>query len=232
MGKISAPLLCLGLVAVSGCAGPKNDLPVGTAAYNRIPPATPEAPRADYVIGPLDKLGVTVFGERDLSTDQAQVDAAGHLSLPLVGQLVAAGKTSSGLSQEIQQRLSRYIVNPRVSILVLSSVSQRVIIEGSVNQAGVYQLQGPTTLLEVIAEAKGTSSVANDHRVAVFRTINGQRMGAMFDLTEIETGGQPDPEMRSGDVVIVGSSPGKGLIHDFLVAAPALGFFVVLADRL
>jgi polysaccharide biosynthesis/export protein len=128
--------------------------------------------------------------------------------------------------------LTKYLVDPQVSILVLSSGSQRVIVEGDVNEAGVYQLQGPTTLLEMIAMAKGASSVADQRRVAVFRTINNQRMGAMFDVTAIQDGSAPDPELRSGDVIVVGHSASRGLMHDFLASAPALGLFVVLADRL
>jgi polysaccharide export outer membrane protein len=177
-------------------------------------------------------LGVTVFGERDLSTDQAQVDAAGNLALPLIGPMVAAGKTSPALAAEIRQRLSKYIVDPQVSILVLASVSQRVIVQGSVNQAGVYPIQGRTTLLEMLAMARGTSNVSDERRVAVFRTVDDQRMGAMFDVAAINRGEMPDPELLNGDVVVVGHSARRGAWRDFLTAAPALGLFVALSNSL
>lgn len=230
MGKIVAPLACVALVATGGCAGPKLDLPSGAEAYARIP-APAENPVREYRIGPLDRLGVTVFGERDLSTDQAQVDATGNLSLPLVGSVRADGKTTAALETELRQRLARYLVNPRVSVLVLSSVSQRVIVQGDVNEAGVYPIQGHATLMEVLAYAKGVSSVSDERRVAVFRTVNNQRMGAMFDLVEIQNLRMPDPEILSGDIVVVGHSARRGAWRDFLTAAPALGLFVVLADR-
>lgn len=231
MGKIIAPLACLALVMTGGCAGPKLNLPSGAEAYNRIP-ATPAntSSQREYTIGPLDKLGLTVFGERDLSTDQAQVDASGNLSLPLVGRITAAGKTTSALSEEVRQRLTKYLVNPQVSILVLASVTQRVIVEGSVNEAGVYPIQGRTTLLEMLAMAKGTSNVSDEHRVAVFRTVGNQRLGAMFDVTQINSGDAADPELLSGDVVIVGHSARRGAYRDFLSAAPALGLFVALGN--
>lgn len=230
MGKIVAPLICLTLVATGGCAGPKLNLPSGEEAYSRIPVVSADARSREYTIGPLDRLGVTVFGERDLSTDQAQVDAAGNLSLPLVGRLNAAGKTTSQLSDEVRQRLARYIVNPQVSILVLASVSQRVIVQGSVNEPGVYPIQGRTTLLEMLAFAKGTSGVSDERRVAVFRTVENQRMGAMFDVSAINRGEAPDPELLSGDVVVVGHSARRGAWRDFLTAAPALGLFVALGN--
>jgi polysaccharide export outer membrane protein len=231
MGKIVVPFACLTLVAMGGCAGPKLNLPSGAEAYARIPAPAANSPLRQYTIGPLDKLGITVFGERDLSTDQAQVDATGNLSLPLVGSIVADGKTSKALELEIRQRLVRYIVNPRVSVLVLSSVSQRVVVQGDVNEAGVYQIQGRSTLLEVLALAKGASSVSDEKRVAVFRTVDNKRMGAMFDLVAIQNLEAADPEILSGDIVVVGHSARRGAYRDFLTAAPALGLFVVLANQ-
>lgn len=232
MGKIVAPFACLALVLLSGCAARKLNLPSGDDAYNTIPPVSATVPVREYTIGPLDRLGVTVFGERDLSTDQAQVDAAGNLTLPLAGRMVAAGKTTNTLAAEIRQRLSRYLVNPQVSILVLASVSQRVVVQGSVNQAGVYPIQGRTTLLEMLAMARGTSNVSDERRVAVFRTVNNQRMGALFDVAAISGGEAADPELLSGDVVVVGHSPRRGAWRDFLTAAPALGLFVALGNVL
>jgi polysaccharide export outer membrane protein len=230
MGKIVAPLACLALVATGGCAGPKLNLPSGAEAYDRIPVASANTSPREYTIGPLDRLGVTVFGERDLSTDQAQVDAAGNLALPLIGPMVAAGKTSPALAAEIRQRLSKYIVDPQVSILVLASVSQRVIVQGEVNQAGVYPIQGRTTLLEMLAMARGTSNVSDERRVAVFRTVDHQRMGAMFDVAAINRGEMQDPELLNGDVVVVGHSARRGAWRDFLTAAPALGLFIALSN--
>lgn len=230
MGKIVAPLVCVALTVTAGCAGPKLDLPTGAEAYARVPAKAETTAAREFTIGPLDRLGITVFGEPQLSTDQAQVDAVGNLDLPLSGRMVAAGKTASQLSGEIRQRLSKYLVNPQVSILVLDTVSQRVTVQGQVNQAGLYPIQGRTTLLEMLAQAKGMSGVADEQRVAVFRTIDDQRMGAMFDVSAISRGEAADPELQSGDVVVVGHSARRGAWRDFLVAAPALGLFVALGN--
>jgi polysaccharide export outer membrane protein len=231
MGKIVVPFACLALVAMSGCASPKLNLPSGAEAYARIPAPSAGAPVRPYTIGPLDKLGITVFGEKELSTDQAQVDATGNLSLPLVGSLDVVGKTPKALEAEIRQRLVKYIVNPKVSVLVLTSVSQRVVVQGDVNEAGVYQIQGRSTLMEVLALAKGASGVADVRRVAVFRTVNDVRMGAMFDLEAIQNLEAKDPEILSGDIVLVGHSARKGAWRDFLATTPALGTFAVLATQ-
>jgi polysaccharide biosynthesis/export protein len=228
-GKVAAPLLALAL-ALGGCAEHEHklNLPSGEQAYQIDPPPTPGPARRDYVIGPLDKLSVTVFGEHDLSTDNAQVDASGNMILPLVGRITASGKTADALSTELRQRLTKYLVDPKVSVLVLTTVSQKIIVQGSVNQAGVYGMQGRATLLEGIAMARGASNVADERRVAIFRTINGQRMGAVFDISAIQNGDQADPELLGGDVVVVGYSPRRGTFHDALALTPALGLFVPL----
>lgn len=241
MGKYVRSLLCLALAALGGCAGapPPTTLPTGAAAYQRVPSSTgtetvdasPVVPR-DYVIGAQDKLAITVFGERDLSTDQAQIDASGSLFLPLVGKIAVTGKTADQLSAELTRRWSKYIVDPHVSIIVLNTVSQKVTVEGSVNQAGVYGIAGRTTLLEIMAMAHGASNVAETRRVAVFRIIDGRRMGAMFDASQIEAGQMPDPEVQGGDVVIVGHSARRQAWRDFLATAPVLGFFIPLATVL
>jgi polysaccharide export outer membrane protein len=218
----------MALLVLGGCAERQLDLPAGPDAYARMPAPTRGPAKVDYVIGPLDKLSITVFGERDLSTDQAQVDASGNLLLPLIGKVVASGKTVEVLSADIRQRLTRYLVDPRVSALVLTTVSQKVIIQGSVNEAGVFPIQGRATLLEGIAMARGASNVADEHQVAIFRTINGQRMGAKFDISMIQDGDAPDPELLGGDVVVVGHSARRGAWHDFLATTPALGLFVPL----
>ena len=233
MGKYVTSFLCLALAALGGCAsGPKLNLPSGTEAYNRIPSALSGVPVRDYVIGAQDKLSITVFGEHDLSTDNAQVDASGYLALPLVGKVRVTGKTPDQLSTELTQRLARYVVDPRVSIIVLNTVSQKVTVEGSVNQAGVYGIAGHTTLLEIMAMARGASNVSDTRQVAIFRTINGQRMGALFDASAIESGTEQDPEMQGGDIVVVGHSARRQAWHDFLGTVPLLGFFVPLANAL
>ena len=71
---------------------------------------------------------------------------------------------------------------------VASSVSQKVSIQGEVAEPGVYQLTGPTTLLDVISMAKGETEIATLDQVVVFRNINGQRMGAVFDVASIRRG--------------------------------------------
>jgi polysaccharide export outer membrane protein len=222
--KVIASIMALTiLLTLGGCASAPHNLPHGAAAYESFPAPSANEPQADYRINPLDVLSVNVFREPDLTMKDIQVDASGNLLFPLIGSLQAAGKTSAELSGEIAARLGeRYLRNPQVTVAVSSSVSQRVVVEGNVTDPGVYEIGGNTTLLEALARAKSPTRVAALDRVVIFRVIDGQRYGAVFDVSQIRSGLAPDPQIRGGDTVVVGFSAIKGAFRDFLTSAPLL----------
>jgi polysaccharide export outer membrane protein len=217
-------------VSMAGCAAsrPPTNLPSGSAAYSLMPAASPtsDAAVANYRIGPLDSLDVSVFQEPDLSAKAIQVDAAGQIALPLVGTVDAKGKTPAELSTDLQQLLgARYLRNPQVTVTVAASVSQKVSVQGEVTEPGVYPLTGPTTLLDVLSMAKGETEVAALNQVVVFRTIKGQRMGAVFDVPSIRRGQAADPVMQGSDLVVVGYSAAKRFWKNVVSAAPVFSIF-------
>ncbi len=225
----------VGLLAgllVAGCGTASlsgTDLPRGANAYAALGVPTqgqPQTQARDYRIGPLDTVSVTVYQEPQMSVEAAQVDAAGNVSLPLVGSIPASGLTAGQLSGRIAERLSqRYLRDPQVTVAVTGSVSQRVTVQGEVNQAGVYDIRGRTTLLEALALARGETRVAALRDVVVFRNVDGQRMGALFDVNSIRRGEATDPEILGNDVVVVGYSQARSFWRDLLQAAPLLGIF-------
>ena len=205
-----------------------TNLPSGVAAYSVIPAdgAQSTTATADYRIGALDTVDVTVFQEPDLSAKALQVDAAGQIALPLVGTVQATGKTPAELSRELEKLLgAKYLRNPQVTVTVAASVSQKVSIQGEVREPGVYPLSGPTTLLGVLSMAKGESEVASLKQVVVFREINGQRMGAMFDVASIRKGQAADPTIQGNDMIVVGSSGAKKFWRGVVNAAPVFSIF-------
>ena len=117
--------------------------------------------------------------------------------------------------------------NPRVTVALVGSVAQLVTVEGQVQAPGVYPLGRNETLLTSLARAGSPTQLAALDQVVVFRTLNGQRMGAVFDLRKIRTGSAPDPQIVDGDVVVVGFSQLKGAYRDFLAATPLLGLFTI-----
>lgn len=218
---------------LSGCVSSEKweGLPAGQEAYKTIPATRPAGTRPEYRINVQDTLAITVFREPDMSVEQAPVETGGTLVLPLIGRIMVAGKTTQELSQDIEARLAaRYLVDPRVSVIVTESRAQNVTVDGAVNTPGVYGLQGDTTLLQAVALARGATRTATFDKVAVFRHIEGKRYGALFDMAQIRAGQAEDPILQSGDYVIVGTSGIKALGYDLLSLAPAAGLFVPLVN--
>jgi len=221
-------------LTVAACAQDSHvstTLPTGAAAYGVISAAKPsQGSVADYRIGPLDKLDITVFEEPELSVKALQVDASGQIALPLVGSVEARGKKPTELSSELEKLFGeKYLKAPQVTVSVASSVSQRVSVQGEVTEPGVYQVSGPTTLLEVLSMAKGETDVAKLNEVVIFRNLNGQRMGAVFDVASIRRGNADDPAVQGNDMVVVGYSAARRFWQNVVRAAPILGVFTRIA---
>lgn len=211
-----------GLAALTiGSAAPAADRASREAA--RIAAMAEPLPEAEYRIGALDKLDITVFEVKDLSVQKRQVDASGGIILPLIGKLVAKGKTTTELADEIAARLGeKYLQSPQVSVTVAEVLSRKVTVEGAVNEAGVFELKGRTSLLEAVARAKGVSKGANPHRVSIVRNVDGSPHAASFDLAAIGAGKAPNPEVEGDDIVIVDSSKAKSFWNGLVQALPAL----------
>lgn len=181
-----------------------------------------------YSVGPLDRVIVDVYGAPDLSRT-VQVDASGIISLPLIGDIAAAGKTPSELSQLIADRLrSRYVKNPNVTVTA-DTVSQVVTVDGQVSKPGLYPVVGRMTLERAIASASGLTDYANTNFVVIYRRVNNQDMAALYDLRAIRQGMYADPEIYPNDLVFVGESGGRRAFQTLiasggLLVAPLVAF--------
>lgn len=186
------------------------------------------APIPETSIAPLDHLDIAVFREPDLSMQDVTVDESGHVALPLVGDLQAAGKSTQALSQEIVGRLQQYLKEPQVAVTMKQAASRKVTVAGSVMQPGVYPIDGRLTLLQAVALARGPSEVASLDQTYIFRTRNGQRSVARFDLNSIAKGKVSDPEVISGDTVSIGNSGLKTAWRDVLRTVSAFSIWRIL----
>jgi polysaccharide export outer membrane protein len=221
-------LLLAAFVALSGCASTRG----GPIPYDVENFGAPDAPRAavplgaEYRIATGDKLTVSVFQVADLSRDYV-VDMAGNISVPLIGNVSAIGRTAAELDQDITQRLGqRYLRNPEVTVAVTQSVNNNVTVEGGVRRSGIFPLTGPTSLIQSIAMAGGIDAQGgNPRRVAIFRQIQGQRMAAAFDLVGIRRGEMADPAVHPGDIIVVETNTRRGLFQDVLAALPLFAIF-------
>jgi polysaccharide biosynthesis/export protein len=216
----------LASLLLSGCADKRG----GPIPYNVSSFGTPDAPQlmpleAGYKIAPMDMVTVKVFKMPDLSGDY-EVDLAGHISMPLIGEVAAYDLTTSQLDTALTQKLGeKYLENPDVSVGIKSSTRRNVTVDGAVNKSGSYPVYGPTTLMQAIAAAGGTREDANARRVAIFRTISGKRQAAAFDLTSIRRGETPDPEVYAGDIVVIDGSGVKAVQKQILNSMPILSIF-------
>lgn len=165
-----------------------------------------------YVVGPFDKVEVDVYGVPELSRT-VQVDASGTIAVPLVGTIVASGKTTSQLADAIADRLrGKYIRSPQVTVNA-DTISQTITVDGQVEKPGQYPVTGRMTLIRAVARAEGTSEFANTSYVVVFRRVDGKDMAALYDLRAIRQGIYPDPEVYANDVVSVGESNGRRIFQ-------------------
>jgi len=180
---------------------------------------------SDYKIAPMDMLTVKVFKSQDLTGDY-QVDLAGNISMPLVGEVPAANLTTAQLDQELTKVLGqKYFEHPDVAVGIKASTRRSVTVDGAVKEAGTFPISGSTSLMQAVALAGGTTEDANVRRVAVFRTIGGQRQAAAFDLAAIRHGQSQDPPVYPGDIVIVDGSAIKEGFKRFTQAFPLFSIF-------
>ena len=164
---------------------------------------------AAYKIGPLDVLDISVFKVPDL-TKEVQVAEDGTVNYPLIGDIPAAGRTAHELEQELRKKLgSKYLRDPQVTVLVKEYNSQRVTVSGAVKTSGVYAIKGSTSLMQVVAMAGDIDATVDSGNVVIFRTIDGQRSAAKFDIDDIKAGKAADPQVQPGDVIVVDSSMHK-----------------------
>jgi polysaccharide biosynthesis/export protein len=216
----------LAVLLLSGCAGTRG----GPIDYNVDDFGRPDTPTTltledDYKIGPMDTLAITVFQVPDLS-GEFEVDLTGRIAMPLLGDVKAVDLTTAELDQRLTQQLgAKYLQTPDVSVRIKSSTRRNLTVDGSVRQPGMYPVTGPMTLIQAIALARGTDDSANPRRVAIFRQVEGKRMAAAFDLISIRRGQMDDPQVYSGDIIVVDGSKVRSIQREILTALPILGMF-------
>ena len=221
----------LALVALAILATACNGTRGGSIPYNVDNFGAPDAPKpivADegYKLAPLDTVTITVYQVPDLSKDYS-VDVSGRVTMPLIGNVNALGLSTNELATQIQQRLGeKYLRDPNVVVALKESRSRVVTVDGSVRQPGVYPAAGALTLLQTVALARGADEFANPRRVAIFRTIEGKRMAAAFDLVRIRRGEEQDPQIFAGDVVVVDGSNLRKAQREIFQNLPLLPFFM------
>jgi polysaccharide biosynthesis/export protein len=214
-------------LALGGCAYggiDRTEVPPPSAEFLAEPDQLLAANRVQR-LGPTDLLTIAVYRAPEFSGEY-RVDTEGQIMMPLLGLVPVQGKTTAEVAQDLRTRLSQnFYVNPDVAVSLKESNSQRVVVDGSVSSPGHYPIMGRTTLMEAVARAGGASTNSNLRRVLIFRTIDGQRMVAGFDLAAIREAQAADPEVYPQDIIIVDGSQTRQAIRDIFLALPIVGLF-------
>jgi polysaccharide export outer membrane protein len=223
-----ALLVILLSVLLAGCGGLRMDVAQMTAArpldFQLIQAVEPTP--TEYRIGVGDKLDVRVFQVEDLSFEELVVDTSGNINLPLIGAVRGAGRTAGEMASDIAGRLAvRFLRNPQVTVTVKEAASQKITVDGAVTKPGVYEMRGSTSLLQAVAMAEGPTRIADLTKVAVFRSIDGRRSVALFDLSAIRQGRALDPHVQGDDVIVVDTSRLSSTLREVVGALPAFAAF-------
>ena len=163
---------------------------------------------SDYTIGPEDVLEITVWRNTDLSKVVA-VRPDGRISLPLIGDVGAAGRTAAQLAEAIAEKLKEFKENPQVSIVVKEVNSYAIYVLGEVSKPGKYPLKSKTTLLQAITLASGFTPAAARNKIVVFRF--GEQGGkdskikASYDDIIMRDESPQNIQLKPGDTIVVPS---------------------------
>ncbi|MGA6826509.1 polysaccharide biosynthesis/export family protein [Nitrospira sp. NS4] len=162
----------------------------------------------DYILGPEDVLEITVWRNTDLSKT-VTVRPDGKISLPLIGDVSAVGRTTVQLAEDISAKLKEYKENPQVSILVKEVNSYAIYVLGEVAHPGKFPLKSKTTLLQGITVAGGFTPTAARNKMVVFRFAKdgaGQiKIKASYDDIVLRDGSNQNIELKPGDQIVVPS---------------------------
>jgi len=167
-----------------------------------IVPAVACSAQAGYLIGPSDQLEISVWGEEGLSRS-VSVRSDGFISLPLIGDIAASGKTPPQLQKDIEASLTKYVKDPRCAVIVLEPRSKRFYIEGQINSPGQFLLDSALTFTQAISMAGGFTEWADKSSIIILRTEDGKAVRIEVNFKKIIQGKMADIPIRPGDTIIV-----------------------------
>lgn len=202
---ILAMAVLLGLGAVAAPA--RAQTPANGAVAAATEPAARDAGvpvPAEYRIGPEDVLGINFWRDADMTGD-VTVRPDGRITLPLIGDVLAAGLSPEQLKVAVHQAASKLIADPAVTIIVRQINSRKVFITGQVATPDAYPLTGPRTVMQLIALAGGLTEYADKKNIRVMRMEGGQTRSLKFNYNDVSKGKnlQQNVLLQPGDTVVV-----------------------------
>jgi polysaccharide biosynthesis/export protein len=188
-------------------ATPQAPAPAPAPSTPPAPTAAPAqgiTPPADYVIGTEDVLQVVVWREPDLSSE-VMVRPDGMVSIPLLNDIRASGLTPDQFRQDVTKAAAKFVESPSVTVIVKAINSRKVFITGEVGAPGPYPLGGPTTVLQILAQAGGLREYADSKNITIMRTEGGKVVRLKFNYKDVAKGKGLEQNilLKPGDTIIV-----------------------------
>lgn len=164
----------------------------------------PEPPPPDYLVGPEDVLGIVFWKEPDLSGD-VTVRPDGKITLPVLGEIQAAGLRPAELQERIVAAASKFVTDANVAVVVRTINSRKVFVTGQVKAPGAYVMAGPLTVIQAIALAGGLLEFADDKHITILRTGGADLETLKFNYRDVARGRNlsQNVALRPGDTVVV-----------------------------
>jgi polysaccharide export outer membrane protein len=181
-----------------GCAGAGKYV-----WFSEMPASERGGQVGDYIIGVGDGINIRVYEQDGLSTE-LKVRRDGKIALPLVGEIMVAGKRPLELSRELEGRWKEFVVSPRVTINVTASQPVTVTTVGEVGRVGTVTLEPPARLVEALAQSGGPGEFADKSMIFVLRQFpTYKRIRFTWDSILRNEQGEAAFLMQTGDVIVV-----------------------------
>jgi polysaccharide export outer membrane protein len=160
--------------------------------------------QSSYIIGPMDVLEIQVWKEPDFSR-QVLVRPDGKITLPLVGDIHAAGMNTLDLKALLTEKLKGFIENPEVTVILVQSQSRKFYIIGNVSQPGTYPLSPDMTVLQALSAAGGLTQWADKDSIRIIRRSSEKEEIIPFDYDKVISGKKLEQNvlLRPNDTIIV-----------------------------
>ena len=157
-----------------------------------------------FVLGPEDILEISVWKDETL-TKQVVIRPDGKISFPLIGEIQAAGRTVEDLRKEIIEKLSEFISDPVVTVMVIGINSYKIYVIGKVNKPGAYTVGRPVNVMQALSMAGGFSPFADLEHISILREQNGKQIRIKFNYKEVAKGKHLEENilLKRGDVIVV-----------------------------
>jgi polysaccharide export outer membrane protein len=188
--------------AGEAAAPPIKEIPV---VEKSVQPTSVPLPAAvpQYKLGPEDQIRVSVWENAQLTLELV-VRPDGKISMPLIQDVTAEGQTAAELAMQIQQKLTAFIKEPQVSVIVLQVNAPKYFVIGNVAKPGTYSLRSETSILQALALAGGFTQFASRRSIKLIRNAGGKQNVRKVNYNDmIDEGGEGNYLLKSGDTIVV-----------------------------